>query len=86
MAAAAGGRAALSFAVEESRTRQAFPPTASPPRAAIFGAGHGTTYPRHDSSGFALAADGIRAASQEDAGLVAHWDFDLGGPLSRRSA
>jgi agmatinase len=53
----------------------------SAPRAVIFGAGHGSTYPGKDSSGFALAADAIRAASQEDAGLVAHWDFDLGGPL-----
>jgi agmatinase len=28
-----------------------------------------------------LAADAIRAASQDDAPLVGHWDFDLGGPL-----
>eukprot|EP00903_Cladosiphon_okamuranus_P002104 g2102.t1 len=52
-----------------------------PPRAILFGAGHGTTYPGQDSSGHALAADAIRRASQEDAGLVDHWDFDLGGPL-----
>ena len=51
------------------------------PRAVIFAAGHGTTYPGKDSRGFALAADAIRAASQEDAALVEHWDFDLGGPL-----
>lgn len=51
------------------------------PRAVIFGAGHGTTYPGKDSSGYALAADAIRAASQADGGLVEHWDFDLGGPL-----
>ncbi|RJT38590.1 agmatinase [Mesorhizobium waimense] len=51
------------------------------PRAVIFGAGHGSTYPGKDSSGHALAADAIRAASQEDAALVEHWDFDLGGPL-----
>ncbi|GLS34865.1 agmatinase [Mesorhizobium tianshanense] len=51
------------------------------PRAVIFGAGHGSTYPGKDSSGYALAADAIRAASQEDAALVDHWDFDLGGPL-----
>ena len=51
------------------------------PRAVIFGAGHGSTYPGRDSSGHALAAAAIRAASQEDAGLVEHWDFDLGGPL-----
>jgi agmatinase len=51
------------------------------PRAVIFGAGHGSTYPGKDSSGYALAADAIRAASQEDVALVEHWDFDLGGPL-----
>jgi agmatinase len=55
------------------------------PRAVIFGAGHGSTYPSTqpamDSSGYELAADAIRAASQEDAGLIDHWDFDLGGPL-----
>ncbi|MDX8524786.1 agmatinase [Mesorhizobium sp. MSK_1335] len=51
------------------------------PRAVIFGAGHGSTYPGQDSSGHALAANAIRAASQDDAPLVEHWDFDLGGPL-----
>ncbi|PYE87013.1 agmatinase [Phyllobacterium leguminum] len=51
------------------------------PRAVIFGAGHASTYPGKDSSSHAMAADAIRAASQEDAGLIAHWDFDLGGPL-----
>ncbi|PSJ60058.1 agmatinase [Kumtagia ephedrae] len=51
------------------------------PRAVIFGAGHGSTYPGKDSSGHALAANAIRAASQDDAALVGHWDFDLGGPL-----
>jgi arginase family enzyme len=51
------------------------------PCAVIFGAGHGSTYPGKDSSGYALAADAIRAASQGDAALVEHWDFDLGGPL-----
>ncbi|CDZ48755.1 Agmatinase [Neorhizobium galegae bv. officinalis] len=47
----------------------------------IYGAGHGSTYPGKDSSGHALAADAIRAASQDDVTLVEHWDFDLGGPL-----
>ena len=28
-----------------------------------------------------MAANAIRAASQNDAALVEHWDFDLGGPL-----
>lgn len=51
------------------------------PRAVIFGAGHGSTYPGRDSRGHALAADAIRAASQDDAPLIGHWDFDLGGPL-----
>jgi agmatinase len=51
------------------------------PRVVIFGVGHGSTYPGKDSSGYALAADAIRAASQDDAPLVEHWDFDLGGPL-----
>jgi agmatinase len=51
------------------------------PRVVIFGAGHGSTYPGKDSSGYALSAGAIRAASQNDAGLVEHWDFDLGGPL-----
>jgi agmatinase len=51
------------------------------PSAVIFGAGHGSTYPGKDSGGHALAADAIRAASQGDAPLIEHWDFDLGGPL-----
>ncbi|RUV89247.1 agmatinase [Mesorhizobium sp. M1A.F.Ca.IN.022.07.1.1] len=51
------------------------------PRMVIYGAGHGSTYPRKDSSGHALAANAIRAASQDDAPLVEHWDLDLGGPL-----
>ncbi|TIS03765.1 MAG: agmatinase, partial [Mesorhizobium sp.] len=37
------------------------------PRMVIYGAGHGSTYPRKDSSGHALAANAIRAASQDDA-------------------
>ncbi|TAU88815.1 agmatinase [Rhizobium leguminosarum] len=51
------------------------------PRAVIFSAAHGSTYPGKDSGGYALAAGAIRAASEEDAGLIEHWDFDLGGPL-----
>jgi agmatinase len=51
------------------------------PSAIIFGVGHATTYPDADSRGHAQAAAAIRAASQEDAPLIAHWDFDLGGPL-----
>ncbi|MEP7457129.1 agmatinase [Phyllobacterium sp. SB3] len=51
------------------------------PRAVIFGAGHGSTYPGKDSTGYALAPGAIRAASQEETSLIGHWDFDLGGPL-----
>ena len=51
------------------------------PRAVIFGAGHGSTYPGADPSGFAGAAAAIRAASQADAQFLDSWDFDLGGPL-----
>ncbi|QWW66321.1 agmatinase [Rhizobium sp. WYJ-E13] len=51
------------------------------PQAVIFSAAHGSTYPGKDSSGYALAAGAIRAASQDDADLIEHWDFDLGGPL-----
>lgn len=51
------------------------------PRIVIFGAGHGSAYPGSDDTGHALAADAIRAASQEDAPLIEHFDFDLGGPL-----
>lgn len=51
------------------------------PRAVIVAAAHGSTYPGKNSSGYALAAGAIRAASQDDAPLVEHWDFDLGGPL-----
>ncbi|WP_332303174.1 agmatinase [Rhizobium sp. GR12] len=50
-------------------------------RAVIFGVGHGTNYPGQDSGGHALAADAVRAASQEDAPLLEHWDFELGGLL-----
>jgi agmatinase len=51
------------------------------PRAVLFGAGHGSTYPGQDSTGYALAAGAIRAASQFEKALVDNWDFDLGGPL-----
>jgi agmatinase len=51
------------------------------PRIVLFGAGFGSAYPGSDDTGHALAADAIRAASQEDAPLIDHFDFDLGGPL-----
>lgn len=52
-----------------------------PPAVVMFGAGHGSTYPGLDSSGYAKASEAIRLASQSDAHLVGNWDFDLGGPL-----
>jgi len=51
------------------------------PRAVLFGAPHGSTYPGADSIGFAGAAAAIRTASQADASFLDSWDFDLGGPL-----
>jgi agmatinase len=51
------------------------------PRAVIFSAGHGTTYADKDSSGYALAPEAIRAASQRGAPFLDPWDFDLDGPL-----
>jgi agmatinase len=51
------------------------------PRIVLFGAGFGSAYPGSNDTGHALAADAIRAASQEDAPLIDHFDFDLGGPL-----
>lgn len=50
------------------------------PRVVIFGAGHASAYPGRPSRS-ATAAAAIRAASQDDAPLIGHWDFDLGGPL-----
>lgn len=51
------------------------------PRMVLFGAGHGSAYPGSGDTGHALAANAIRAASQDDAPLIDHFDFDLGGPL-----
>ena len=56
-------------------------PEDRPPRAVIFGAGHGSNYPDQDSRGYALAPAAIRAASASEAAFIEHWDFDLGGPL-----
>lgn len=50
------------------------------PRAVILGASHGSAYPGRDSLS-ASAPAAIRDASQADAPLIEHWDFDLGGPL-----
>lgn len=56
-------------------------PVGITPCAILFGAPHGSPYPGEDNSGHDVAADAIRAASQDDAPLLEHWDFDLGGPL-----
>tara|TARA_R110002020_G_scaffold52911_3_gene148363 strand:- start:2072 stop:2983 length:912 start_codon:yes stop_codon:yes gene_type:complete len=56
-------------------------PDPGQPRIVLFGAPHGTAYPGEDASSCAEAAAHIRAASQEDAGLIDNWDFDLDGPL-----
>ncbi|QPC87742.1 agmatinase [Mesorhizobium sp. NBSH29] len=61
-------------------------PDNNAPRAVIFSAGHGTTYPGKDSQPYALGASAIRTASLADAGFVGNWDFDLGGPLFDGSA
>lgn len=55
-------------------------PDGRPPRAMIFGAGHGSAYPGRPSRS-ATAAAAIRAASGDEAPLIGHWDFDLGGPV-----
>lgn len=56
-------------------------PVGERPKATLFGAGHGSAYQGLDGAGCALAPHAIRAASQEDAALLDHWDFDLAGPL-----
>ncbi|WP_370677305.1 agmatinase [Pleomorphomonas sp. PLEO] len=50
------------------------------PRAVILSACHGSAYPGRESLS-ASAPAAIRAASQGDAPLIEHWDFDLGAPL-----
>lgn len=56
-------------------------PDGTKPRIVLFGATYGSYYPGADSSGYAQAAAAIRTASEEDAGLIENWDFDLDGPL-----
>lgn len=51
------------------------------PRLAVFGAPHGTPYRDIDNAQYATAPDRLRAALEEDARWLDHWDFDLGGPL-----
>ena len=47
----------------------------------VFGAPHGTPYRDIDNVPYAVAPDTLRAALEEDAQWLDHWDFDLGGPL-----
>ncbi len=49
--------------------------------AAVFGAPHGTPYPRIDNRVHAGAANAFRAALAEDAEWLDHWDFDFDGPI-----
>jgi agmatinase len=49
--------------------------------AAIFGAPHGTPYPKIDNSVHAEAPNAFRTALQPDGEWLDHWDFDLAGPL-----
>ena len=49
--------------------------------AAIFGAPHGTPYPRIDNKVHATAANAFRLALHADSEWLDHWDFDLSGPL-----
>ena len=49
--------------------------------AAVFGAPHGTPYPKIDNRVHATAPDAFRRALAEDGEWLDHWDFDVGGPL-----
>ena len=49
--------------------------------AALFGAPHGTPYPKIDNRIHATAPNAFRTALQADGEWLDHWDFDLGGPL-----
>ncbi len=49
--------------------------------AVLFGAPHGTPYPRIDNAPFAGAPGALRATLQDEAGWTDHWDYDLDGPL-----
>ena len=54
--------------------------------AAIFGAPHGTPYPKIDNRVHATAPDAFRTALQADSEWLDHWDFDLAGPLLNEGA
>src|SRR6185503_13831469 len=49
--------------------------------AAVFGAPHGTPYPKIDNRVHAAAPDAFRMALKADGEWQDHWDFDLAGPL-----
>jgi agmatinase len=50
-------------------------------QAALFGAPHGTPYPKIDNRVHAGSANAFRAALAEDSRWLDHWDYDLDGPL-----
>jgi agmatinase len=50
-------------------------------KAAVFGAPHGTPYPKIDNRVHATAPNAFRSALAADSEWLDHWDFDLGGPL-----
>jgi agmatinase len=54
--------------------------------AAVFGAPHGTPYPRIDNRVHATAPDAFRLALAADGEWLDHWDFDMGGPLLANGA
>ena len=54
--------------------------------AALFGAPHGTPYPGIDNRVHATAPNVFRKALEADGEWLAHWDFDLGGPLLGESS
>jgi agmatinase len=49
--------------------------------AAVFGAPHGTPYPKIDNRVHATAPNAFRSALAADAEWLDHWDYDLGGRL-----
>lgn len=49
--------------------------------AAVFGAPHGTPYPKIDNRMHATAPNAFRAALGGDGDWLDHWDYDFGGTL-----
>lgn len=54
---------------------------AEPADAVLFGAPHGTPYPRIDNEPHAGSMQALREALANDADWVEHWCYDVGGPL-----